>query len=597
MGIMLKIAVRNVIRHKGKSLVIGVILFIGGFFLSLGTSVISSMDKGFDKNIIEGYSGHIAIASTNLEFDNILTPSFGDDIEPLTSSYSNIKSLLSNSALVADFTPICIGNVTVLNEGGSMFRGRALGVKPLEYMRFTKTNMKIVSGRMLKEGERGVLVSTYNRGNYFRRSSGLWPLPPGEDFAATNVLNETVDVDRLRSIARFKQDYIERRPELVKGSDDKEETLNNPKELAAIKEIHKAIDIIERYKYKEAGAILKGIDPSLKAGKIAKQIMRQISIKGVKKRVDVQSNVVLEGSSGSVSLDIRSDVVGVFEFNSLKRQTRWYNIMDVKSFRECLGYFSGVDPSAKVSDSELETLAMDESDIEAMFSSGSIIGAEAEDPISSSGPSLEEVLNAEPEDVDAGTYNAVLVKLKDGVNLHQAQKELQALFKEAKADAWVLRWDQALGQIADMAALMRGIVYGFIIFIFIVASIIIMNTLTMTALERISEIGMMRAIGAKKRFVGTMFFAETAMLSAIFGSAGIAVGAVVSQVFTALKVSADGNGMLEILFGGEQLFAPALSPADLLFCFTALAVVTIIAAVYPVIIAGRISPFEAITRD
>ena len=53
------------------------------------------------------------------------------------------------------------------------------------------------------------------------------------------------------------------------------------------------------------------------------------------------------------------------------------------------------------------------------------------------------------------------------------------------------------------------------------AIIIIVNTLSMAAIERTSEIGMMRAVGARKGFIRLMFLGETAALSAIFGGAGI----------------------------------------------------------------------------
>ena len=46
MGLILKIAWRNIWRHKGKSLVIGVILFIGAMLMSIGNGMISGMEKG-----------------------------------------------------------------------------------------------------------------------------------------------------------------------------------------------------------------------------------------------------------------------------------------------------------------------------------------------------------------------------------------------------------------------------------------------------------------------------------------------------------------------------------------------------------------------
>jgi ABC-type antimicrobial peptide transport system permease subunit len=135
----------------------------------------------------------------------------------------------------------------------------------------------------------------------------------------------------------------------------------------------------------------------------------------------------------------------------------------------------------------------------------------------------------------------------------------------------------------------------FVLILFVVAVVIIMNTLSMNALERTEEFGMMRAVGARKAFVTRMFLAETFSLSSVFGGAGILAGAVVTWVIRPMRIGSGGNEILELLFGGE-VFRPALGPAGLVISVVGLSIVTLCAVIYPVLVARRITPLDAINR-
>ena len=167
--------------------------------------------------------------------------------------------------------------------------------------------------------------------------------------------------------------------------------------------------------------------------------------------------------------------------------------------------------------------------------------------------------------------------------------------KAAGASSRAVTWQKAIGQLGDMAGIIRGALMGFVFFIFFVAIIIIMNTLSMAALERTAELGMMRAVGAQKRFVTVMFFIETACLAVLFGGLGIVIGAAAVPVLKAMNITAENN-ILQLLFGGKT-FAPYLGVADIVIGVVELALVTVIAAIYPIRVARRITPLDAISRD
>jgi ABC-type antimicrobial peptide transport system permease subunit len=131
--------------------------------------------------------------------------------------------------------------------------------------------------------------------------------------------------------------------------------------------------------------------------------------------------------------------------------------------------------------------------------------------------------------------------------------------------------------------------------LFVVAIIIIVNTLSMAALERTTEIGMMRAVGARKGFISKMFLAETGALSTVFGGAGIVAGAITVKILAALQLTSD-NDMVQLFFGGDT-FHPLLTGGDFILAIVQLTLVTLIAVVYPVRVARSITPLDAISRD
>ena len=74
-----------------------------------------------------------------------------------------------------------------------------------------------------------------------------------------------------------------------------------------------------------------------------------------------------------------------------------------------------------------------------------------------------------------------------------------------------------IGQFIDVA---RSVLYVAILIIFMVALVIINNALVMATLERVREIGTLRAIGAQRRFILAMLVIEALVVGVVFGGAG-----------------------------------------------------------------------------
>ena len=192
-------------------------------------------------------------------------------------------------------------------------------------------------------------------------------------------------------------------------------------------------------------------------------------------------------------------------------------------------------------------------------------------------------------------YNLILVRIDPKQTIPDTILQLNQSFKKQNLPAKAITWKAALGQVAQMASLMRAILFGFVMIVFIVAIIVITNTLSLAAMERITEIGMMRAIGAHRRFISWLFITETGVLSIVFGLAGIGVGTLLVMFLRLLHIQA-ANNLVELFYGGTT-FKPLLSITDIGLGILQLVVVTVVSVIYPILIARKISPMDAISRE
>ncbi len=510
MQLIFKIAWRNILRHKGKSLIIGLILFLGSLLMTVGNGVISGMDRGIEKNIVNGFLGDLVIVAEKQKTDNVLMNMMGELIEPI-STYAQIKPILQKQAFVKEFLPVGKNMGMALSDAedsqmGPMFM---IGVDFAAYQKMFPNNLVPIEGRLLNAGERGILVTSQMRAEHLFMYTNRWAVPEGGKIIEANL------------------------------SKDAKENLDE----------------------------LKTMD----------------------------SMVVLGMNTDNSSTDVRFPIRGIVKYKALDTIFGHFCLVDIESYRECMGYLSASAQKIPVAKENQVLLNLDDTNLDAMFASDSLM---VENSRNTSKPAAVLDAVSKPttiEDIELGIYNLVFVKIKPGTSPTRALKTLNQALKDAKTNVRAVTWKAASGVIGSLTTLIKGSLLMFVSFLFLVAVIIIINTLTMAAMERTPEIGMMRAIGAHKSFIQIMFFSETGLLAAIFGGAGLLLGILIVNFIPLLHITTT-NDFVQLLYGGDT-FNPMLKWSDILLTVIELGLVTLAAAFYPMQVASAIKPLDAIARD
>jgi putative ABC transport system permease protein len=114
----------------------------------------------------------------------------------------------------------------------------------------------------------------------------------------------------------------------------------------------------------------------------------------------------------------------------------------------------------------------------------------------------------------------------------------------------------------------------------LVGGVGIANVMVISVLERRSEIGLRRALGATQRHIAVQFLGEALLLALIGGVGGVLLGGLVTTIYANLR--------------GWETLIPTIAMVGGLLAALAIGA---IAGLYPAIRAARLSPTEALRYE
>lgn len=182
------------------------------------------------------------------------------------------------------------------------------------------------------------------------------------------------------------------------------------------------------------------------------------------------------------------------------------------------------------------------------------------------------------------SVQAILAQATDPQKVDDTQEEIKTFLLDQHkitdptlADFSVRNSKDALSIVNNVTGLLTALLAGIAAISLVVGGIGIMNIMLVTVTERTKEIGLLKAIGAKRKDILTQFLIESIVLTVIGGTVGIILGISFSYLAT--------------------LFLPIpfiLQPTAILLAVGVSTLVGVTFGIYPAQRAARLSPIDAL---
>jgi putative ABC transport system permease protein len=184
--------------------------------------------------------------------------------------------------------------------------------------------------------------------------------------------------------------------------------------------------------------------------------------------------------------------------------------------------------------------------------------------------------------------NTIYVQVKDDASMTAAVEQIGELLRQrhrtAQDDFTIRSQDEllsAVSQITGTLTFLLGAIAGISL---VVGGIGIMNIMLVSVTERTREIGIRKAVGAKRRDILIQFLIEAALVSVVGGAIGIALGTGLSQLIN--RVSLGGQTLTTVVSMDAVGLAVGVSAAIGLFF-----------GIYPATKAASLNPIQALRYE
>jgi putative ABC transport system permease protein len=189
-----------------------------------------------------------------------------------------------------------------------------------------------------------------------------------------------------------------------------------------------------------------------------------------------------------------------------------------------------------------------------------------------------------------GSYqvSTINVQVADADVMQEAVQEIGALLRQrhrvAQDDFTIQSQEDFLATAAQVTGVMTVLLGAIAGISLVVGGIGIMNIMLVSVTERTREIGIRKAVGARRRDILLQFLVEATVVSVLGGLIGMGIGVGLSRLVGGLNLN------------GQQL-TTLVTPDAVVLSFTVSAAVGLFFGIYPAMRAARLHPIEALRYE
>lgn len=280
-------------------------------------------------------------------------------------------------------------------------------------------------------------------------------------------------------------------------------------------------------------------------------------------------------------------VTAIYEYKNDNSTLENIVLVNSETVRSVLDISDMTDPSNMQLDEEQEEF-FDDSDIDSFFEDAT----DVDSPIETEEITFtDEEIAALESSYSSATWNFIICRLADSKDTYREINALNKIFDKNEWNVEAVNWRSSAGNTAFYLYVLRLVLNIGIIIVLAAGFIVVNNTLVINVLDRIREIGTMRAIGANKRYISKECMAETLMMAVVAGILGCVLGIFASKIVNLMQISIHNSFLIQ-LFGGTNIIT-SIKASNLIGSFMVALVIGFISWIYPVVNALRINPVQA----
>jgi putative ABC transport system permease protein len=190
------------------------------------------------------------------------------------------------------------------------------------------------------------------------------------------------------------------------------------------------------------------------------------------------------------------------------------------------------------------------------------------------------------------SVSMISVKARSSDLMESAEQEITDILRDVHGlregegnDFRVISVESVARQVTQVLGILRLVLAGIAGISLLVGGIGIMNIMLVSVTERIREIGLRKAIGAKRRDILTQFLIESATLSFCGGALGVGLGWIIVKIMSIVATNAGFS-----FEAGLPGYAIVLAVGVAIF-------IGLISGLYPAIRAARLDPIESLRHE